>query len=62
MGNIWINFALLQLSKRLQNKNSPGHSEIEIPDKSEELSAHDGVTLLKKMKALFLKKIVRYRK
>ena len=33
---------LLQLSKRLQNKKSPGYSEIEIPDKSEELSAHDG--------------------
>ena len=33
---------LLQLSKRLQNKKSPGHSEIEFPDKSEELSAHDG--------------------
>ena len=33
---------LLQLSKRLQNKKSPGHSEIEIPDKTEELSAHDG--------------------
>ena len=33
---------LLQLSKRLQNKKSPGYSAIEIPDKSEELSAHDG--------------------
>ena len=33
---------LLQLSKRLQNKKSPGHSEIEIPDKTDELSAHDG--------------------
>ncbi|CAL1169726.1 unnamed protein product [Cladocopium goreaui] len=28
---------LLQLSKRLQNKKSPGHSEIEIPDKTEEI-------------------------
>ena len=33
---------LLQLSKRLQNKKSPGHTEIEIPDKTVELSAHDG--------------------
>ena len=33
---------LLQLSKRLQNKKSPGHSEVEILDKTEELSAHNG--------------------
>ena len=33
---------LLQFSKRLQNKKSPGHSDIGIPDKTEELSAHDG--------------------
>ena len=32
---------LLQLSKRLQNKRSPGHSEIETPDNTEELKPHD---------------------
>ena len=32
---------LLRLSKRLQNKRSPGHSEIETPDNSEELKPHD---------------------
>ena len=32
---------LLHLSKRLQNKRSPGHSEIETPDTTEELNQHD---------------------
>ena len=32
---------LLNLSKRLQNKRSPGHSEIETPDTTEELNQHD---------------------
>ena len=32
---------LLHLSKRLQNKRSPGHSEIETPDATEELNQHD---------------------
>ena len=32
---------LLHLSKRLQNKRSPGHSEIETPDTTEELDQHD---------------------
>ena len=32
---------LLHLSKKLQNKKSPGHSEIETPDKSEELPQHE---------------------
>ena len=32
---------LLHLSKRLQNKRSPGHSEIETPDNTEELNQHD---------------------
>ena len=31
---------LLQLSKQLQNKRSPGHSEIETPDNTEELKPH----------------------
>ena len=34
-------YKLLQLSKRLQNKRSPGHSEIETPDNTEELKPHD---------------------
>ena len=32
---------LLCLSKRLQSKKTPGHSEMEIPDKSQELGSHD---------------------
>ena len=32
---------LLHLLKRLQNKRSPGHSEIETPDSTEELKPHD---------------------
>ena len=32
---------LLHLSKKLQNKKSPGHSEIEKPDNSEELPQHE---------------------
>jgi len=32
---------LLCLSKRLQSKKTPGHSEMEIPDKSPELNSHD---------------------
>ena len=32
---------LLHLSKRLQNKRSPGHSEIETPDNTEELKPQD---------------------
>ena len=32
---------LLHLSKKLQNKKSPGHSEIETPDDSEELPQHE---------------------
>ena len=32
---------LLCLSKRLQSKKTPGHSEMEIPDKSSELGSHD---------------------
>ena len=32
---------LLCLSKRLQSKKTPGHSEMEIPDKPAELSFHD---------------------
>ena len=32
---------LFHLSKRLQNKRSPGHSAIETPDATEELDQHD---------------------
>jgi len=32
---------LLHLSKRLQNKRCPGHSEIETPDNTEALNQHD---------------------
>ena len=32
---------LLHLSKRLQNKRSPGHSEIETPDNTEKLKSED---------------------
>ena len=33
---------LLKLSKRLQCKKTPGHTDIELPDKTAELDQHDG--------------------